>query len=96
MRRVIFIIAAIAEVTWGYLFPATATPLPLAGINGCNVQTTQVEKARHPYHHLPAPPSYRPPAYRSSPRPQGYYPPYRYPYYPPYLYRYYQPYRAPY
>lgn len=100
MRRVIFIIVAIAGVTGGGLLPATATPLSLAGIGGCNVRTTQIEKARHPFHHLPAPPSYSPPVYRSYPRPQGYYPPprslYRYPYYGPYLYRYYQHYYAPY
>jgi len=73
MRRLLFSAAVIVGVGWVGLAPAMATSLGLPGLNGSNINATEVEKVgywRRLYRRYgyPAPYAYYPPAY-------SYYPP---------------------
>src|SRR6478752_9393003 len=81
MRRLLFSAAVIVGVGWVGLAPAMATSLGLPGLNGSNINATEVEKVgywRRLYRRYgyPAPYAYYPPAYSYYPPPTAYaYPP---------------------
>ena len=72
MRRLLFIAAVIVGVGGLGLAPATAASLGLPGLNGSNINATEVEKVgywRRMYRRYgyPGPYAYYPPAYSSFP-----------------------------
>jgi hypothetical protein len=89
MRRPLFSAAVIVGVGWVGLAPAMATSLGLPGLNGSNINATEVEKVgywRRLYRRYgyPGPYAYYPPAYSYYPPSAAYaYPPPVYGYQPP-------------
>ena len=105
MRRLLFSAVVIVGVGWVGLAPAMATSLGLPGLNGSNINATEVEKVgywRRMYRRYgyPGPYAYYPPVYGSFPPSAAYaYPPPAYGYQlPPPAYAYSPPghgYQAP-